>query len=37
MPVAAMLGYLDVEDTETAVTLVERARAMTTSRLRRCA
>jgi len=34
---AAMLGYLDVEGTETAVALVERARAMTTSRLRRCA
>jgi len=33
----AMLGYLDVEDTETAVALVQRARAMTTSRLRRCA
>jgi len=34
---AAMLGYLDAEAVETAVALVERARAMTTSRLRRCA
>jgi len=34
---AAMLGYLDTEKTETAVALIERGRAMTTSRIGRCA
>ena len=34
---AAMLGYVDAREVDDVVALVERGRAMTTSRIRRCA